>query len=61
MSPSHSQSVCRRPGGTQSSAIRHLIAWRWDEVVVLCFCSYLCHEFEMKGGRRSYLMGERIR
>lgn len=24
-------------------------------------CSYLCHEFEMKGGRRSDLMGERIR
>lgn len=37
MSPSHSQSVCRRPDGAPSSVIRHLIAWRWDEVVVLCY------------------------
>lgn len=37
MTPSHSLSVCRRPEGAQSSTIRHLIAWRRDEVVVLCY------------------------
>lgn len=28
MSPSHSQSVCRRPEGAQSSAFRHWLACR---------------------------------
>lgn len=56
MSPSSSDSVGRRPDGAQSIRIRHPIVWKLVEFALLFICSCLTRSFEIKAGRRRYLM-----